>query len=190
MLKVHRIVVSILLFVVLTQGRLCAQRADDTINSALKRLSQALIESFNQLERREFRNRLAVLEFENGSELARQQNLGSAFSEILTNYLSDNTNVFDVYERRQLGNILREQELALSDLADQNEVIEIGKLTGAHLLVLGSVLQVGNNVQVIARLVETETGQILVSHTELIPKSVFVGITEYLVERAWRYCSV
>jgi len=44
------------------------------------------------------------------------------------------------------------------------------------------VLQVGNNVQVIARLVETETGQILVSHTELIPKSVFVGITEYLVE--------
>jgi len=94
-----------------------------------------------------------VLEFENGSELARQQNLGSAFSEILTNYLSENTNVFDVYERRQIDNVLREQELALSDLADQDEVIEIGKLTGAHLLVLGSVLQVGNNVQVIARLV-------------------------------------
>jgi len=39
--------------------------------------------------------------------------------------------VFDVYERRQLDNVLREQEPALSDLADQDEVIEIGKLTGA-----------------------------------------------------------
>ena len=103
MLKVHRIVVFSLLLVVLSQGRLCAQRADDTINRALERLSRALIESFNNLERREFRNRLAVLEFENGSELARQQNLGSAFSEILTDYLTENTNVFDVYQRRQLG---------------------------------------------------------------------------------------
>jgi len=68
MLKVHRIVVFSLLLVVLSQGRLCAQRADDTINRALERLSRALIEYFNNLERREFRNRLAVLEFENGSE--------------------------------------------------------------------------------------------------------------------------
>lgn len=44
------------------------------------------------------------------------------------------------------------------------------------------MFQLGNDVQVIARLVETETGQILVSHTELIPKNVFVGITQYLVE--------
>ena len=66
MLKVHRIVVFSLLLVVLSQGRLCAQRADDTINRALERLSRALIESFNNLERREFRNRLAGLEFENG----------------------------------------------------------------------------------------------------------------------------
>jgi hypothetical protein len=44
------------------------------------------------------------------------------------------------------------------------------------------VLQVGNDVQVIARMVETETGQILVSHSIVIPKDVFVDITQYLVE--------
>jgi TolB-like protein len=182
MSRMHRTLLAAVLVFAAARGTLSAQSAGDTINRNLEELSQVLIESFNQLERHEFRNRLAVMEFENASELARQQNLGRVFSEILTDYLSQNAGMFDVYERGQLDSVLREQELALSDLADPEEAIEIGKLTGAHLLVLGSVFQVGNDVQVVARMVETETGQILVSHSVAIPKEVFVDITQYLVE--------
>ena len=182
MSRMHRILLAAVLVFVSAQGSLSAQSAGDTINRRLEELSRVLVESFNQLERHEFRNRLAVMEFENVSELARQQNLGRAFSEILTDYLSQNAGIFDVYERGQLDSVLREQEFALSDLADPEEAIQIGKLTGAHLLVLGSVFQVGNDVQVVARMVETETGQILVSHSVVIPKEVFVDISQYLVE--------
>jgi TolB-like protein len=182
MQKVQRISVLAVLLVAMSVGPVSAQRAQDTINRQLEQLSRALVDSFNQLERRKTRNRLAVIEFENASELAREQNLGAVFAEILTNYLAENTAVFDVYERAQLDSVLREQELALSDLADPEEAIKVGEITGAHLLVLGSVLQVGNNVQVAARLVETETGRILGSPTITIPKDAFVDITQYLVE--------
>ena len=182
MLKPHRTFVFALLLVTLIPAVVDAQRGETAINRQLEQLSRVLVESFNQLERHEFRNRLAVMEFENASELARQQNLGSTFSELLTDYLSRNAGVFEVYERGQLDAVLREQELAVSDAAEQAEAIRIGRLTGAHLLVLGSVLQAGNDVQVVARLVETETGQILVSHSVLIPKDVFVDISQYLVE--------
>jgi TolB-like protein len=180
--KSHRILVFAALLMVVILARLPAQRTQETINRELGELSRALVESFDQLERRTTRNRLAVMEFENASELAREQNLGAVFAEILTDYLSENTGVFDVYERAQLDRVLQEQELALSDLADQDDPVRIGELTGVHLLVLGSVLQVGNDVQVVARLVETETGQILGSHRIMIPKDVFVEITQVLVE--------
>ena len=180
--RMHRILLAAGLMVATARGSLSAQSDGETINRRLEELSRVLVESFSRLERHEFRNRLAVMEFENASELARQQNLGRAFSEILTDYLSKNAGMFDVYERGQLDSVLREQEFALSDLADPEEAIEIGKLTGAHLLVLGSVFQVGNDVQVVARMVETETGQILVSHSVVIPKEVFVDISQYLVE--------
>ena len=182
MLRAHRTLLFTLLLVMLIPAVVDAQRGEAAINRQLEQLSRVLVESFNQLERHEFRNRLAVMEFENASELAREQNLGGTFSEILTDYLSRNAGVFDVYERSQLEAVLREQEMALSDAADQEQAIRVGRLTGAHLLVLGSVLQVGNDVQVVARMVETETGQILVSHSVMIPKDVFVDITQYLVE--------
>jgi TolB-like protein len=178
----YRTLVFAVLLMVFIVGRLPAQRAEGVINRQLEQLSRALVESFNQLERRKTRNRLAVMEFEDASELAREQNLGVVFAEILTDYLSENIGVFDIYERAQLDSVLREQELALSDLADPEEAIQIGELTGVHLLVLGSVLQVGNDVQVAARLVETETGQILGSHIIMIPKDAFVEITQVLVE--------
>ena len=181
MWRLHRTLLFVLLLAVLIPVA-HAQRGEGVIDRQLEQLSRVLIDSFNRLDRHEFRNRLAVMEFENASDLARQQNLGGTFSEILTDYLARNAGVFDVYERGQLDAVLGEQELALSDAADEDAAIRVGRLTGAHLLVLGSVLQVGNDVQVVARLVETETGKILVSHSIVIPKDVFVDITQYLVE--------
>jgi hypothetical protein len=81
MSPMHRILLFALLLAVSTPAALHAQRGEGTINRQLEQLSRVLIESFNRLERHEFRNRLAVMELENASELARRQNLGGAFSE-------------------------------------------------------------------------------------------------------------
>jgi len=46
---------------------------------------------------------------------------------------------------------------------DQSTVSRIGKLVGAHNLLLGSYFKIGQTLRIDARIVETETGRILSS---------------------------
>jgi TPR repeat protein len=49
------------------------------------------------------------------------------------------TNVFEIIERNQMEQILKEQELGLSGLVDENQVISLGKMLGVQALIVGDV---------------------------------------------------
>ena len=64
-------------------------------------------------------------------------------------------------ERDDLERILKEHELTLSGAVAADEAIRVGKLTGARLLITGSVIDTGNDRYVVAKVIGTETTRVL-----------------------------
>ena len=68
---------------------------------------------------------------------------------------------FRMVERRRLEEILREQKLGGSQLANPNAAIRIGRMLAANCLFMGSVLEKEGSIEVYLRVVDTETSLIL-----------------------------
>lgn len=64
-------------------------------------------------------------------------------------------------ERVDLDKILGEGELGLSGIITPSQATKIGELTGAKILLTGSVFEVGNTIYVIAKIIGTETSRVL-----------------------------
>ncbi len=64
-------------------------------------------------------------------------------------------------ERDDLDRILKEQELNLSGAVGAEEAIRIGRLTGARLLITGSVIDTGTDRYLVAKVISTETSRVL-----------------------------
>lgn len=103
--------------------------------------------------------RLVILPFKNLTGAAEQNWLGESFAESLTTSLSQRSQL-ELIERSQLELILQEQGFSQSALADENQAPRLGKILGARKLLIGSYQQQGQTLQIQARLVDVETGQI------------------------------
>lgn len=64
-------------------------------------------------------------------------------------------------EREDLRKLLDEQELGLSGLANPVEAARVGQLTGAKMLVTGSVVRADNSLYLVAKIIGTETSRVL-----------------------------
>jgi curli biogenesis system outer membrane secretion channel CsgG len=64
-------------------------------------------------------------------------------------------------DREDLKQVLTEAELSLSGLTNPDTAIKIGNLTGAKLLVTGSVFQVDENIYVVGKIIGTETSRVV-----------------------------
>jgi TolB-like protein len=101
---------------------------------------------------------LALFPFEErGGEV---EDLGGKVTDLLfANLLARETVV--LVERAELKRILAEQELSAAGLTDPEASTEVGRLTGARVLVTGSVFQVNDTVYVVAKLIGTETSRVI-----------------------------
>ena len=70
-------------------------------------------------------------------------------------------NRFQVVERNLLDLILQEQKLSRSQLVEESTALEIGRLAAAHSIVAGSIVATRNGVEVVSRLIDTETSEVL-----------------------------
>ena len=68
---------------------------------------------------------------------------------------------FQMVERRRLEEILREQRLGGSQLADPNAAVRIGKMVAANCVLMGTVLEKEGTIEIYLRVVDTETSLIL-----------------------------
>lgn len=71
---------------------------------------------------------------------------------------SDNLKVID---RSQLDNVLREQALSVTDLADPSTRLRLGRLLGADLFIFGTYTIIGDVSSLTARITDVETGRVL-----------------------------
>ncbi len=107
------------------------------------------------------KTRVAVIDFE---QKATQEFQGKQAGEIVAEWLITSlvkTGRFDIVERAQLQKILKEQQLGMTGMISQETAARVGELLGVKVIITGSVIQIGNTVEVNARLINVEDGSIL-----------------------------
>ena len=68
---------------------------------------------------------------------------------------------FKVVERNKLALVLQEQKLSQTALFDRDTAVKLGGLIGAQSIVTGSIIETRNGLEVVSRLIDTETSDIL-----------------------------
>jgi len=76
--------------------------------------------------------------------------------------ITDLTRIKDisVVSNQDRKKALEEMKFIVSGLAEEEKMMKLGKLTGAHVIFTGSYLVSGNRIRVHARLVNVETGKV------------------------------
>jgi TolB-like protein len=86
--------------------------------------------------------------------------LGNKVTDLLFANLVTNPDMYLV-EREDIDKLFAEQELNRSGLINPAQATQIGYLTGAKILVTGSVLVVGEKMYLVAKIIGTETSRVL-----------------------------
>ena len=110
---------------------------------------------------------VVVWDFDNQSPGAAQ---AAAASDFLKRSLSENLTVallqvagLPVLERQRMKDLLAEQKVSATDLADEDARVRLGRIVGAGRMVFGGYFVLGNEVQVHVRVVDTATSRVLFS---------------------------
>ena len=100
----------------------------------------------------------AILEFaERGTGM---KGAGKNAADVLFASLAANQKIILV-ERDGLKQVLDELTLSKSGVVAANDAVQIGRLTGAQILITGSVFRAGKKTYLVAKIIGTETGRVL-----------------------------
>jgi TolB-like protein len=136
-------------------NQIVIEATDEVGNAAAKRISVTRqIPAALQIQER---LSLTVLPFE-------QSGVASALSLSFQDRLIDslvNLDRFRVVERKELDLILEEQKRSQTDLIDRSTALRMGKLVAAQSIVTGHIIETKTGTEIIGRLIDTETSEIL-----------------------------
>ena len=104
---------------------------------------------------------LAILPFLNSNDGAQKDGLGNSVASMFGTHLKNETS-FLVLERSQIGKLAAEQNLSASGLSESQRE-QLGKLFQAEAILTGEVSRFNDLIQLDARLISVETGQVLVA---------------------------
>ena len=91
--------------------------------------------------------------------------------ELVLSFFSMPDNQLSIIERSQLDRIFSELELSLSGAVDVNTTQELGRVHGVQTLLVGTLSNIGDNLRVNARLIDTETAQVYSAAAVNIPRT-------------------
>jgi TolB-like protein len=101
---------------------------------------------------------VAILPFQERGRDVRE--LGDKVTDLVFANLITHTELFLV-DREDLEKVIQEQELNLSGAVKPDQAVQIGQLTGAKIIVTGSVLQIDKSLYLIAKIIGTETSRVV-----------------------------
>ncbi|MFH1724193.1 MAG: FlgO family outer membrane protein [Elusimicrobiota bacterium] len=148
-----------------------ARAGETSISRRLDGLADSLVQGYRRERPEGEKQTLAVFSFNCSARLARER-VGYAIGELLTHKFVQ-SQTFSVVERTALHEVMEEQKLHLTGAVDSKTAVEVGRLVGAHVLLLGSVEKLAGAYQLNARLVEAETGGILATGYQELPARLF-----------------
>jgi len=106
--------------------------------------------------------RIAVVDLDSQGDKAKEDELGTMASQLLTAEFVKGGR-FDVIERQALKKIVEEQQLGLTGLVDANTAAQLGRVLGATYIVTGSVISYPRGMDLVVKIVETESASIKVA---------------------------
>ncbi len=115
---------------------------------------------------------VAVFNFESEGEAVRD--LGPKVATLISAALSAEPNIVTV-ERAELEKVLGEHELNLSGSVSSESAVKVGQLTGAKVLVTGSVSKIDKDVVMLAKIIGTETSRV---YGEMVAGNPNASVTE------------
>ncbi len=103
------------------------------------------------------RMRLTILPFDQKGIIS---SAGFSFQDSLINaFVSRNR--FRVVERDILDMIMQEQKISQTKLIQREQALKLGKLASAQSVVAGSIIETRSGVEIVSRVIDTETSEIL-----------------------------
>jgi len=100
----------------------------------------------------------AILSFEERG--ANVKEYGKQVADLLFASLASNAELHLV-DRAELDKTLAEQSLNVSGAVKADEAVKVGQVTGAKLLITGAVMQVDKKIFLVAKILGTETSQVI-----------------------------
>jgi hypothetical protein len=91
-----------------------------------------------------------------------------------------NTGKYNIVERSLLEKVMKEQEFSNSGVVDDNQATEIGKLAGAHKVVLSIVTLVGGRNMLSIKVIDVKTATIDQQKTKLVKSNDLLDVIEPL----------
>jgi curli biogenesis system outer membrane secretion channel CsgG len=83
--------------------------------------------------------------------------------------------LFEVIEREQLSNVLKELKLNQTGLVDANSAKEVGQILAADSILCGSVSEIGDFFDINVRLIDVETASIITAAVVEIKQEDFLA---------------
>jgi len=120
----------------------------------------------------------ALLPFqERGAEVRDQ---AAKVTELLFALLSVDLNLVD---RADIDKALGELETSASGLVDQSQAVRVGQLTGARILITGSIMKVEKKTYLVAKIIGTETSRVVGASVKGDEQNSLDGLVEQLAAR-------
>lgn len=133
------------------------------LRASVERLASQVVNAAPQ----EKQFRVAVADFPDLQGVI--SDLGRYVANRLTTRLGQNSK-FSVVERQRLAQVLAELKFSMSDLVDPVKAKRFGQQAGVDCIIVGAISDLGNQVEVDARMIEIETNQILLGETVTVSK--------------------
>lgn len=111
------------------------------------------------------KTKIAVLDFQLQGDTFSNDDMGAIVAEWFITAMV-NAGRFDIVERSLLQKILSEQKLVMSGMVDTGNATQIGKLLGAKVIITGSVMHLGDQFEINARMIDVESTSILSAEHE------------------------
>jgi TolB-like protein len=142
------------------------------LDTRIGELSKQITDGLTENQKRT----IAVVEFVDLK--GRVTDLGRFLAEKLITRLYQ-TRKFKVIERQLLNKIVNEQKLSLTGMIDPSTAQRLGKLLGVDAIAAGTVTDLGKALDINARLIDTQTGEIFaVASVEITKDEAVLKLTE------------
>ncbi|MEN8189522.1 MAG: FlgO family outer membrane protein [Thermodesulfobacteriota bacterium] len=127
------------------------------------------------------KTKIAVLPFNLQGEKFETDDMGKIVSEwLITAFVKDGR--FEVIERKLLGQVLEEQQMVEAGVVNQDTAMEIGRLLGVKVIISGSVMKLGQVIEVNSRIIDVSSAAIITA--ENVRSTQVISLQELVFEMA------
>ncbi|MBT6179438.1 MAG: hypothetical protein HOI23_19505 [Deltaproteobacteria bacterium] len=142
----------------------------------LRKLSDQVIKNLNSMDGNLRYQRFAIANFEEIGQSSQDKQLGLVVSAQLQSMLQNDHNLFLV-EREEVAKLVDEIQLGQMGLVSETDAVEIGKMSGAQALILGSVAEAGSQYLVQVRIVSVGEAKVWASAETSLPAADLITLS-------------